>query len=71
MIKTVSEAKAEQLYNSLKVCAYCKTPFKECDTIIPGKGIIIGEFDVVKYKNLFWHYGCVFDYQNAKGARHL
>lgn len=68
IIKAVSERKTDQLYDSLAVCAYCKTPFKECDTIIPGKGLIIGKFDVVKYKNLFWHYGCVFDYNKDKGS---
>ena len=66
MMKTVSEEKADQLYDSLITCAYCKTPFKECDTIIPGKGLIIGEVDVVEYKNLFWHHGCISDYKKDK-----
>ena len=65
-VKLVSEKKAEELYESLAVCAYCKTPFKECDTIIPGKGLVIGETDVRKHKNLFWHLGCISDYQKAK-----
>lgn len=60
-IESVGEEKAERLYNELALCAYCKEPFKECDTVIPGKGVIIGETDVVEYKNHFWHYGCVFD----------
>lgn len=63
LIKTVTEEKAEELYNSLTFCAYCKTPFKECDTIIPGKGLMLGEVDVVEYKRRFWHSGCVFDYR--------
>ena len=60
-IEPVGEEKAERLYNRVALCAYCKEPFKECDTVIPGKGVIIGEMDVVKYKNRFWHHGCVFD----------
>jgi hypothetical protein len=66
IIKSVSEKNADQLYDSLSVCHYCKTPFKECDTIIPGKGLLTGEMDVVEYKNVFWHYGCIFDYKKDK-----
>jgi len=65
-IKPVGEKRAEQLYNSVSVCIYCKTPFKECDTIILGKGIVIGETNVVEYKKRFWHHGCVFDYEKEK-----
>lgn len=65
-IKPVSEEKTEQLYDSLSVCHYCKAPFKECDALIPDKGWVIGEVDVVKYRNTFWHYGCVFDYEKDK-----
>jgi len=64
-IKPVSEEKEEELYNSLVCCVYCGTPFKECDTLIPGRGVIVGEIDVVKYKNRYWHYGCVFDSQKG------
>ncbi len=64
-IKPVNEEKEEELYNSLVCCAYCGTPFKECDTLIQGRGIIVGEIDVVKYKNCYWHYGCVFDSQKG------
>ncbi|MCU0652089.1 MAG: hypothetical protein MUC39_04015 [Candidatus Omnitrophica bacterium] len=66
IIKSISEEVKDKLYDSLEVCAYCKTPFKECDTIIPGKGIVVGEVDVVKYKNLFWHHGCIADYKKDK-----
>jgi hypothetical protein len=62
-IKLVSKEKADELYESFVVCAYCKTPFKECDTIIPGKGLVIGETDVKEYRNSFWHSGCILDYQ--------
>jgi len=61
-IKPVKDRKASTLYDDIKTCFFCKEPFKECDTIIPGKGLIIGPMDVVKYKNHFWHHGCVFDY---------
>ena len=67
IMKFVSEETVDKLYDSLQVCSYCKTPFKECDTITPGRGLVIGETDVVEYKNLFWHYGCVFDYEKDKG----
>lgn len=62
-IKVVSEKKAEDLYNSLTFCAYCDTSFKDCDTIIAGKGLMLGGMDVVGYKGHFWHYGCVFDHR--------
>ena len=61
LIKIVNEAKVEELINSVACCSYCKTPFKDCDTVIPGQGVIIGEVNVFKYKNHFWHYGCIFD----------
>ncbi|PIQ88485.1 MAG: hypothetical protein COV72_08120 [Candidatus Omnitrophica bacterium CG11_big_fil_rev_8_21_14_0_20_42_13] len=70
-IKSVSEKKAEQLYDSVAVCHYCETPFKECDTLIPGKGLVVGEMDVVAYNNALWHYGCVFDYEKDKDSRVL
>jgi len=65
-IKKIKEEKAEELYHSLALCNYCKEPFKECDTIIPGKGLILGETDVVKYKNRFWHQGCILDFKKER-----
>ena len=65
-IKIVSDEKAEELYNSLVFCYYCRTPFKECNTIIPGKAVIIGEVDVVEHKSHFWHSGCIFDCKKEK-----
>jgi hypothetical protein len=62
-IKLVNKEKENELCESLVVCAYCKTPFKECDTITPDKGLVIGGTDVKEYKNLFWHHGCILDYQ--------
>ena len=63
IIKFISEKKADKLYDSASVCFYCKTPFRECDTIIPGVGVVLGEVDVVQYKNHYWHYGCIDDYE--------
>ena len=68
-ISKISAKKAEELYHSLKLCAYCQSPFKECDTIIPGKGVVVGEIDVVKYKNRFWHQGCVFDFEKERKSK--
>lgn len=70
-IKPVDEEKAEKLYDELALCAYCKEPFRECDTVIPGKGVIIGEMDVVEYKDRFWHYGCVFDSKKKKHEKRM
>jgi hypothetical protein len=67
-IGIVRKQEAWELYNSLDVCTYCKAPFKECDTIIPGKGVVFGEMDVVEYENRFWHYGCIFDYEKGRGS---
>ena len=64
-IQKVSEKKAEQLSDDLVFCAYCNEPFKECDSVIPGIGVIIGETDVVKYRNTFWHRGCIADYKKS------
>lgn len=63
IIKAVSGKKSDQLYDSASVCFYCKTPFTECDTIIPGLGLICGQINVFEYQNRFWHYGCIFDYK--------
>lgn len=52
-IAAVVEKGAEKLCNSLVFCQYCRTPFKEYDTIIPGKGIVPGEVGVVEYKKHF------------------
>jgi hypothetical protein len=67
-IKTVTEEKADELYNAIEVCHYCKEPFKECDTIIPGIGLIVGAMDLVEYNNFFWHHGCIFDYEKNKNS---
>lgn len=68
-IEEVSEEKAEKLVDALVFCAYCNEPFKECDTLIPGIGVIVGEIDVVKYGDRFWHSGCVRDFMKSKGVQ--
>ncbi len=50
------------------ICCYCGEPFKECDTIIPGVGVIVGETDMKKYQNNFWHRGCIYDFNKEKNA---
>jgi hypothetical protein len=53
----------EKIINKGSVCFFCDEPFKECDTIIPGVGLIIGCVDIKKYKNHYWHKGCIGDYK--------
>ncbi len=48
------------------VCYYCGEPFKECDTIIPGVGVIIGDVDIKKYKKQYLHRGCIIDFKKKK-----
>lgn len=62
-IKRVSEKKGDELVDRLVCCFFCNEPFKECDTIIPGVGTIVGETDVKKYKGRYWHWGCIYDYE--------
>lgn len=67
-IKEVSEERAEQLVDLLVLCAYCKEPFKECDTLVPGVGVIIGETNVVEYAKKYWHRGCVEDFTKSRSS---
>ena len=64
----LEEVEKDWLVDELATCYYCHEPFKECDTLIPGVGVIVGETDVVKYKYKFWHYGCIFDWHKDNGA---
>ena len=57
----LTEQEQDRLVGQLETCHYCGEPFKECDTLIPGVGVIVGETDVVKYSNKFWHHGCIAD----------
>jgi hypothetical protein len=63
----LSELQQDRLVDDCRVCHYCREPFKECDTLIPGVGVIIGETDVVKWKNRFWHHGCIYDWLFMQG----
>lgn len=56
----------EKILDEGGVCYYCGEPFRECDTFIPGIGVIIGEVDIKKYLNCYWHYGCINDYKKEK-----
>ena len=53
---------SEKLIESDEVCFYCGEPFKECDTIIPGDGVIVGEVDVEDFLSHYWHSGCIGDW---------
>jgi hypothetical protein len=64
-IEDVNDDTAEELVDSLVSCSYCNEPFKECDTLIPGVGVIVGETDVVRYAGKYWHSGCVEDYRRT------
>lgn len=65
-IEKISTDSAEKIINRLVFCKYCNEPFKECDTVIPSIGVILGKIDVVKWRNNFWHSGCIQDYQKQK-----
>jgi len=61
-ITELSEEEQDFLVDECETCYYCHEPFKECDTLILGIGVIVGETDVAKYKNKFWHHGCIEDW---------
>ena len=56
----------EKILDEGVVCYYCGELFKECDTLIPGIGLIIGEVDIKKYQNRYWHHGCIIDHKKEK-----
>jgi hypothetical protein len=58
----LTEKQQDRLVDDCRVCHFCEELFKECDTLIPGVGVIVGETDVVKWKNNYWHYGCISDW---------
>ncbi len=61
-IVELTEQQQDDLVDECVTCWYCHEPFKECDTLIPGVGVIVGDIDVVQYKTLFWHRGCIEDW---------
>ena len=62
-ITSLTDEKEDELVDRLIYCFFCNEPFKECDTIKPGVGVIVGETDVKKYKGRYWHWGCIYDYE--------
>jgi hypothetical protein len=66
-VRSVSEETADRLVDAFVCCAFCGEPFKECDTVILGVGVIVGETDVVEWRGRYWHEGCVADYNKARG----
>jgi len=61
----VTEEQQDYLVDECATCWYCHELLKKCDTLIPGAGVIVGEIDVVKYRNRFWHRGCILDWDSA------
>lgn len=53
----------ERILEECGVCHYCGEPFKECDTVIPEVGVIVGEVDIEEYESQCWHYGCITDFK--------
>jgi len=66
-ILELTEEQQDHLVDDCLVCCFCGELFKECDTIMPGIGVIIGETDVVKWKNRLWHRGCISDWLFTQG----
>ncbi|MDT8302175.1 MAG: hypothetical protein RQ760_11875 [Sedimentisphaerales bacterium] len=62
----LTEQEEGNLVDDCETCWYCSEPFKECDTLLPGVGVIVGETDIVKYRKRYWHYGCIFDWRKPK-----
>jgi hypothetical protein len=62
-IKNVAENRADELVDRLVCCHFCNEPFKECETVIPGVGVIEGDMDVKKYRGKYWHWGCIYDHE--------
>jgi hypothetical protein len=67
-VTLVSEEQADRLSDALVCCAFCGEPFKECDTVIPGVGVIVGETDVVKWRTRYWHLGCVRGFEKPENS---
>lgn len=67
-VEPVSDRQAEELVDALVCCTFCHEPFRECDTVIPGIGVVVGETDVVRLRGCYWHSGCVSDYAKTLGV---
>ena len=67
-VRLLTEKEEDDLVDDCECCHYCGEPFKECDTLIPGVGVVVGETDVVKYLGKHWHFGCICDWHKEKQA---
>ena len=65
-VQQFTEDEADAIADTDEVCYYCSEPFKECDTLIPSIGVIVGETDVVRYIDKYWHCGCVADWHKSQ-----
>ena len=70
-IRMLTEREKGDLIDNCECCYYCGEPFKECDRLIPGIGVITGEVDVVKYLGNFWHLGCIEDWRKDNPAEDI
>ena len=66
---TFTQEEIDLLLEDGACCYCCHSPFKECDTVIPGIGVVIGETDVEKHNGLYWHAGCIADYYKEKARK--
>lgn len=66
---TFTQEKIDQLLLDAACCHFCNEPFKECDTVIPGIGVVVGDTDVEKHNGLYWHSGCIGDYYKDKARK--
>ena len=62
MRKTGEQMYFDELIDKDIACHYCGEPLKECDTIIPGVGVIPGEVDLEEFQGQYWHSGCIDDW---------
>jgi hypothetical protein len=71
-ITQLTESEKDVIVDEGKTCHYCSEPFKECDRVVPGLGVLVGATDVVKFLGKYWHYGCIADwYKENAGPNQL
>ena len=61
-ITKLAECEQNVIVDEGKTCHYCAEPFKECDRVVPGLGVVVGATDVVKFLGKYWHHGCIGDW---------
>ena len=61
-ITTLTEPEHDTIVDNGETCYYCAEPFKECDRVVPGLGVVVGATDLVKFLGKYWHHGCIEDW---------